>query len=199
MVCRKLTVNAVWEIASGRLWESNKNTFNQWFSKMVPLRIEEENIVVLGVPDDFFAQIAEQCAGDFLAEALQAVEGVDYNKIPEEVHPNVYISRDKGESWEFYGHTDDSCNMFPEHMVWEKKDGTLGMLIRTGQKGQILDYAESKDGGKTFTDSVPSGIYNPCTRFCIRRLPEERKAYGRPSDRADFQCARRLGSAVRRT
>ena len=30
------------------------------------------------LPDDFFAQIAEQCAGDFLAEALQAVEGVDY-------------------------------------------------------------------------------------------------------------------------
>ena len=78
MVCRKLTVNTVWEIASGRLWESNKNTFNQWFSKMVPLRIEEENIVVLGVPDDFFAQIAEQCAGDFLAEALLSIEGVDY-------------------------------------------------------------------------------------------------------------------------
>jgi len=102
------------------------------------------------------------------------VEGVDYHKIPEEVHPNVYISRDKGENWEFYGHTDDFNRMFPEHMVWEKTDGTLGMLIRTGGKGQMLAYAESKDGGATWTDSIVSDIYNPCTRFCIRRLPSGR-------------------------
>ena len=48
--------------------------------------------------------------------------------------------------------------MFPEQMVWEKTDGTLGMLIRTGGKGQMLAYAESKDGGATWTDSIVSDI-----------------------------------------
>ncbi len=100
------------------------------------------------------------------------VEG--FHQMPEETHPNVYISRDKGESWEFYGHTNDCSRMFPEHMVFEKTDGTLGMYIRTGVKGSKLFYAESTDGGKTWTDGVASDIYNPCTRFCIRRLPSGR-------------------------
>ena len=102
------------------------------------------------------------------------VDDVDYYQMPEETHPNVYISRDRGENWELYGHTDDYCRMFPEHMVFEKSDGTLGMYIRTGGHGSQLAYAESKDGGATWTDCVDSGIYNPCTRFCIRRLPSGR-------------------------
>lgn len=103
---------------------------------------------------------------------LRCVDGFHY--MPEETYPNVYISRDKGENWELYGHTNDFCQMFPEHMVYEKTDGTLGMLIRTGGRGQKLAYAESKDGGATWTDCIVSDIYNPCTRFCIRRLPSGR-------------------------
>lgn len=102
------------------------------------------------------------------------IDGIGFYQMPEETHPNVYISRDKGESWELYGHTDDFNRMFPEHMVFEKKDGTLGMYVRTGIRGSKLGYAESKDGGATWSNGVLSDIYNPCTRFCIRRLPSGR-------------------------
>ena len=77
MVCRKLTAGAVWDIASARLRKRNENSYVQWFSKMLPLRTEEE-LLVLGVPDEFFGQLAEDCCGDFLAEALLDIEGTDY-------------------------------------------------------------------------------------------------------------------------
>ena len=75
-----MTVNEVWEIASQRLRKKNKHTFAQWFEQMVPLRIEEDALV-LGVPDEFFGQLAEELAGDFLLEALQKIGGADYRHI----------------------------------------------------------------------------------------------------------------------
>ena len=78
MVCRNLAAEVVWEIASARLRKRNENSFVQWFSKMVPLRIEEE-LLVLGVPDEFFGELAEDCCGDFLADSLQGIEGVNYS------------------------------------------------------------------------------------------------------------------------
>ena len=80
-----LTAEAVWEIASRRLRQRNENSFVQWFSKMLPLRVEEK-VLVLGVPDDFFGQLAEDCCGDFLAEALLQIEGVDYSYLFEAGH-----------------------------------------------------------------------------------------------------------------
>ncbi len=77
MVCRKLTAGAVWEIASARLRKRNENSYVQWFSKMLPLRTEED-VLVLGVPDEFFGQLAVDCCGDFLAEALLEIDGTDY-------------------------------------------------------------------------------------------------------------------------
>jgi|GEM_PF-811857 len=82
MIYNGLTAEAVWEIASRRLRQRNENSFVQWFSKMLPLRVEErveKKVLVLGVPDDFFGQLAEDCCGDFLAEALLQIEGVDYS------------------------------------------------------------------------------------------------------------------------
>ena len=78
MVCRNITAGAVWEIASYRLRQRNMNSYVQWFSKMLPLRLEEGTSLVLGIPDEFFGQLVEDCCGDFLAEALVGIEGVDY-------------------------------------------------------------------------------------------------------------------------
>ena len=77
MVGGEMTVREVWEIASERLRKKNKYSFTHWFEQMVPLRIEED-LLVLGVPDEFFGQLAEEFAGDFLLEALQKIGGVDY-------------------------------------------------------------------------------------------------------------------------
>ena len=80
-----MTVNEVWEIASQRLREKNKYSFAQWFEPMVPLRIEED-AVVLGVPDEYFGKLVEDFAGDFLLGALQKIGGVNYRHIFEPGH-----------------------------------------------------------------------------------------------------------------
>ena len=85
MVDGGMTVNEVWGIASQRLREKNKYSFAQWFEPMVPLRIEEDAIV-LGVPDEYFGKLVEDFAGDFLFEALQKIGGVDYRHIFEPGH-----------------------------------------------------------------------------------------------------------------
>ncbi len=96
-----------------------------------------------------------------------------YHWIPEEQNPNVYISRNKGDVWEYYGQTVSACHMFPEHMVFPLADGKLGMYIRYNDENR-LGYAESRDGGRTWSDAVVSDIFNPCTRFCVRRTPSGR-------------------------
>ncbi len=85
---------------------------------------------------------------------------------------NVFISTDQGTTWERRG-----CVRFPnpnwhEHMIVERKDGTLWMLARTG-KGVM--QSTSCDAGKTWSEpSFPEGIQHPVARFHIRRLASGR-------------------------
>ncbi|MBR2374152.1 MAG: chromosomal replication initiator protein DnaA [Lentisphaeria bacterium] len=77
MDCSNMAAEAVWEIASLRLKKLNKNNYTQWFSKMQPLRTEND-LLVLGVPDEFFGQLAEESCGSSLADSLVNIQGVDY-------------------------------------------------------------------------------------------------------------------------
>jgi predicted neuraminidase len=84
---------------------------------------------------------------------------------------NVFVSADKGETWQRRG-----CVQFPnpdwhEHMLVERKDGALWMLARTG-KG-IME-STSADAGRTWTEPVASAIKHPVARFHIRRLASGR-------------------------
>ncbi len=84
---------------------------------------------------------------------------------------NVFVSTDKGETWERRG-----CVKFPnpnwhEHMVVERKDGTLWMLARTA-KG--IMQSTSSDQGKTWSKPSFPTIKHPVTRFHIRRLASGR-------------------------
>ncbi len=81
---------------------------------------------------------------------------------------NVLASTDQGKTWERRG----ACR-FPnpdwhEHMLVERKDGTLWMLART-VKG--IMQSTSADGGKTWAEPTePAGIRQPNARFHVRRL-----------------------------
>jgi len=85
---------------------------------------------------------------------------------------NVFVSTDQGATWQRRG-----CVRFPnpnwhEHMIVERKDGTLWMLARTG-KG--IMQSTSSDGGRTWSEpSFPGGIQHPVARFHIRRLASGR-------------------------
>jgi predicted neuraminidase len=81
----------------------------------------------------------------------------------------VVVSRDRGQTWSILG----ACNVpkkdryYDEHMIVEKEDKSLWMLIRTSYG---IGESVSSDRGKTWSALVPSSIQHPSARFFIRRL-----------------------------
>jgi hypothetical protein len=82
----------------------------------------------------------------------------------------VYASSDNGASWQKRGaatipsKADRSAD---EHMIVERQDGSLWMLIRT-QYG--IGESISTDGGCNWSEVAPSAIKHLVSRFFIRRL-----------------------------
>ncbi len=82
----------------------------------------------------------------------------------------VMASADKGETFTRIGvagvpeKKDRNCD---EHMLVQRKDGSLWMLVRTRYG---IGESTSNDGGKTWTAVAPSTIPNATSRFFIRRL-----------------------------
>lgn len=79
----------------------------------------------------------------------------------------VYESRDNGESFTRLGGADVPNRSFDEHMLLERKDGSLLMFVRL-MKG--IGRSESFDGGKTWTAGEDTGLGGPNSRFFLGRL-----------------------------
>ncbi|MCA9268890.1 MAG: exo-alpha-sialidase, partial [Planctomycetales bacterium] len=84
---------------------------------------------------------------------------------------NVFVSKDNGQTWQRRG-----CVTFPnpdwhEHMIVERKDGTLWMLARTA-KG-MMQSVSSDSGARWAKPSFPA-IQQPVARFHVRRLASGR-------------------------
>lgn len=98
---------------------------------------------------------------------------------PTEEHPelageyfsNVYVSHDDGGTAQLRGGADVPNRSFDEHMVVEREDGTLWMLVRCFDG---IGESFSDDGGRTWSPGRRSHIDGPCSRFHIRRLPSGR-------------------------
>src|SRR5262249_6898376 len=90
----------------------------------------------------------------------------------------VVTSPDQGASFAELGATgspDVNARAADEHIIIERKDGSLWMLVRGSFKrgdnpATHMGESVSRDGGKTWTDVAPTTIPHPVTRFCIRRL-----------------------------
>jgi len=80
---------------------------------------------------------------------------------------NVYASGDRGANWSLLGQADVPCRHFDEHMIIQRKDGTLWMLVRTAAG---IGEAISADGGRTWSASPETVLAGPNSRFFIRRL-----------------------------
>jgi hypothetical protein len=80
---------------------------------------------------------------------------------------NVYASSDQGKTWTRRGGVTFPKTDFDEHMIVERKDGSLWMLARAGNG---ISESTSTDGGRTWTTPTDSPIKNPKARFFIRRL-----------------------------
>ena len=97
-----------------------------------------------------------------------AKEAIEYRfDLPEERGGNIIISRDQGKTFELLGQTDVPERTFDEHMIVERKDGSLWTLVRTRYG---IGESISTDGGKTWSAGKASTIPHINARFFIRRL-----------------------------
>jgi hypothetical protein len=103
--------------------------------------------------------------------AVWAVCNSELNFLPNERFSNVYVSSDSGESYRLLGHSDCRDRHFDEHMIYEKADGTLVMLVRA--KNGIA-MALSTDRGSTWHSERDSGLGGPNSRFYVGRLKSGR-------------------------
>lgn len=90
-----------------------------------------------------------------------------FPELAQERYSNLMISRDVGRSFSLLGSADVPERTCDEHMVVERRDGSLWMLVRT-----LYGIGESisHDGGRTWSPGVPSGLPGPNSRFHLRRL-----------------------------
>lgn len=83
----------------------------------------------------------------------------------------VYKTNNHGQSFLCLGGSDIPDRSFDEHMILERRDGSLAMYIRTIY-GIGVSY--SYDQGKTWTDGEDSKLGGPDSRFFIGRLKSGR-------------------------
>jgi len=82
----------------------------------------------------------------------------------------VMASTDRGKTWTLRGaatvpdRKDRNCD---EPMIVQRRDGSLWMWVRTRYG---IGQCTSTDGGRTWSEVVPSEIAHPAARFFVRRL-----------------------------
>lgn len=113
---------------------------------------------------------------------------------PKRAGTHVYRSRDNGDSFEHIGTARVPDVVSDEHMIVERKDGSLWMLVRTGStaneaKGVFttkgISESISTDGGRTWSPGQPSSIPHIPSRFFIRRLTSGRLLLVKHNPRMD--------------
>jgi hypothetical protein len=101
---------------------------------------------------------------------------------------NVFVSTNEGKTWERRGMATFPNPDWQEHMIVERRDGSLWMLART-QKG--LMESVSTDGGRHWTEAADvNGIRHPNARFFVRRLLSGRLLLVKHGDEIDAHHGR---------
>lgn len=79
------------------------------------------------------------------------------------------VSLDHGKTWQVRGAVTvpEEVKNPDEHMIVERRDGSLWMLVRTSYG---IGESTSEDRGRTWSPLTPSKIEHPHARFFIRRL-----------------------------
>ena len=81
----------------------------------------------------------------------------------------MVVSNDRGKTWFVRGAATvpNDVRSFDEHLIIERKDKSLWMLVRTKYG---IGESISNDNGRTWSSLIPSKIEHPSARFFIRRL-----------------------------
>ncbi len=81
--------------------------------------------------------------------------------------PRVVVSEDGGKTFAMRGVAEVPDEQCDEHMIVERRDGSLWMLVR---RPYGIAQSTSTDGGRTWAKGEPAGLSNVVSRFFIRRL-----------------------------
>jgi len=95
---------------------------------------------------------------------------------------NVFVSNDKGATWQRRGMAVFPKPSWHEHMIVQRNDGSLWMLARTNNG--IME-STSADEGRTWSKPVASAIKHPAARFHIRRMQSGRLLLIKHGDKID--------------
>jgi len=81
----------------------------------------------------------------------------------------MVVSTDRGQTWTLRGaaNVPVAARQFDEHMIVERRDGSLWMLVRTKYG---LGESVSTDRGRTWPEVRPTTIPHPSARFFLTRL-----------------------------
>ncbi|MBL9214520.1 MAG: exo-alpha-sialidase [Opitutaceae bacterium] len=113
---------------------------------------------------------------------------------PARTGTHVYGSRDAGTTFAHLGSAEVPDVRSDEHMIVERRDGSLWMLVRAGSTVEEGDtrlnragIAEtfSTDGGRTWSRGRPAAIPHIPSRFFIRRLASGRLLLVKHNPRLD--------------
>ncbi len=77
MQSEKEKAAAIWRVAANRLKEKSEPTYEMYFANVVPVGINPEGALILGVSDDFFLEWMSGYT-DMLSNALRNIDGIDY-------------------------------------------------------------------------------------------------------------------------
>lgn len=98
------------------------------------------------------------------------------------VENRILVSNDEGRTWRYVGQaTLPMPGEIGKRWIWseptilELNDGCIAMLLRVPGTGRLY-YAESHDGGATFTVPAPTDIPNPSNKPKLLRVPDGRIA-----------------------
>ncbi len=172
---------AIWHDPSGRLWVFWAQSYRWWDGRSGVWAITTEQS---GQANPKWSQPRRLCNGimmnkptvlsngDWLLPVAiweqKAKDSIEHRfNLPKERGGNIFISKDKGNSFQLLGQTKVPQRTFDEHMVVERKDKSLWTLVRTKYG---IGESFSQDGGKTWTKGAASSIPHINARFFIRRL-----------------------------
>lgn len=98
------------------------------------------------------------------------------------VENHVLVSADSGNSWKSFHGPDIAIKgdtgrnwTWSEPTIIELKDGRIVMFLRVCGSGRLY-RSESRDGGNTFTEAVPTDIPNPSNKPKLLRVSDGRIA-----------------------
>ena len=106
---------------------------------------------------------------------------------------NVFASADEGVTWTRRGSVTFPNPDWHEHMIVERRDGTLWMLARTTTG--IMETVSADEGRTWSQPTAPARMLQPPARFFIRRLVSGRLLFVKHGDAMDAHRGRTKLSA----